>query len=64
MVKFLFTFWSHLPRATDAIGFRAAMYADSELEMPVAVRTNGVLGHVAGLGAYPETGGTAAVETR
>ena len=40
------------------------MYADSELEMPVAVRTNGVLGHVAGLGAYPETGGTAAPETK
>ena len=39
------------------------MYADSEEEMPVAVRTRGVLGHVAGTGAYPEVT-TGAEETK
>ncbi len=47
-----FTFWSHAPRAADAIGARDEMYDDSEAEMPVAVRTKGVLGQeVAGKGA-------------
>ncbi len=49
-----FTFWSHAPRAADAIGARDEMYDDSEAEMPFAVRTKGVLGQVAGVGAYPE----------
>ena len=36
------------------MGNRLPIYADSEEEMPDAVRTRGVLGHVAGTGAYPE----------
>ena len=50
-----FTFLSHAPRAADAIGARAEIYDDSEAERPVAVRTKGVLGQVAGKGAYPES---------
>ena len=50
-----FTFLSHAPRAADASGARAEMYDDSEVEMPVALRTKGVPGQVAGTGAYPDS---------
>lgn len=49
-----FTFLSHAPRAAEARGAREAMYDDSEAEIPVAVRTRGVLGQIAGTGAYPD----------
>ena len=49
------TFWSQAPRAAEAMGARDEMYEDSEAEMPVAVRTSGVLGQAAGTGAYPDS---------
>ena len=49
-----FTCLSHAPRAAEAIGARDEIYDDSEAEMPVAVRTKGVLGQTAGTGAYPD----------
>ena len=49
-----FTFLSHAPRAAAATGARDEMYDDSDAEIPVAVRTSGVLGQVIGTGAYPD----------
>ena len=59
VLKAEFTFWSHAPRAADAIGARDEIYDDSEADIPVAVRTNGVLGQVIGTGAYPDSAASA-----
>lgn len=55
VLKAEFTFLSHTPRAADAFGAREEIYDDSEVEIAVAVRTKGVLGQVAGTGAYPDS---------
>ena len=59
VLKAEFTFWSHAPSAADAIGARDEMYDDSEADIPVAERTNGVLGQAIGTGAYPDSAASA-----